>query len=248
MPAFSWRWPLFRELIRLWSPACRYCLGYLSLDHLLSWLRGASVAKTAGSTLAPAVPGFAPQVAEIRGEPVRVLLPAYDHRADSLRLGEARDRGLGRQLEVGGERLYAIGRLGLDVIDDELVVPVERGRDARMLVEPLRQFFLGIEAFALRQCARGDRLEQQREVAARRRRESGHQVEELLAPGLLAHFEQVAEGASAENADHALARLEAVLHVERLPGAALLVLGVAHARVIERITLRPEVGGARHGA
>src|SRR5205823_14858869 len=71
----------------------------------------------------------------------------------------------------------------------------------------------------------------------------------MVAPVPLAQAQgEGGRAAAGEDADRAVGRLEAVLDVERLPRASLLVLGEADAVVGVVVALRAEVGQARHRA
>src|SRR5258706_13178335 len=71
----------------------------------------------------------------------------------------------------------------------------------------------------------------------------------MLAPVFFAQAHLEAGGAAvAKSTDHAVAGLEAMLHVQRLPRTALFVLGVGHAVVSVVVALRAHVGFAGHRA
>src|SRR5918997_1320168 len=78
---------------------------------------------------------------------------------------------------------------------------------------------------------------------------SSPKVAHVLAPVLLAQPQCKGGGAAArEDADGAVGRLEPVLDVERLPGAALLVLGKGDAVVHVVVALRAQIGEPGHRA
>src|SRR6266545_8127141 len=91
--------------------------------------------------------------------PVAVGLAPHDHDMDIFSFKDPY-LFVGRGLELGGPRLLAEGRARVDVVPDELVVPVLARRHPRRVVEPVDQRVLLREPAALDELARGDGIEQ----------------------------------------------------------------------------------------
>src|SRR6185503_9165442 len=116
-----------------------------------------------------------------------------------------------------------------------------------MVVEPVDQRVLLREPAPVDELPRRDRVEEQRG------RHTGvhpsEHVADVLAPVPLAHAEGECRGAHpVPDADRAVAVPEAVLDVEGLPGAPLLVLREGHAVVRVVIALVSHVARAGHRA
>src|SRR5206468_1181543 len=196
--------------------------------------------------LAPVVDRDGVLVGAAHDAPVPVGLAPDHHDVDVL-APEHRDQLIRRRAEVRRPRLLAERRPRVDVILDELIVPVLAGRQSRGVVEPVDERVLLREPATLDELARGDRIEQER------RRSVGihpaEQVPDVLAPVLLAQPEGEGGGpASGEDAHGARVGPEPVLDVERLPRAPLLVLGERHAVVRVVVALVAHVGDAGHRA
>ena len=136
--------------------------------------------------------------------PVAVGLAADHDDVDVLLLEEA-DQLVGLGLELGRQRLLPERRARVAVVLHELQVPVARGRHLGRLPQPADQLLLGVEAAAVDELARGDRIEQQR-----RRRDlvgAEQHVAHVLAPVGLAQAEAERRRPAAEkHADDAVLR------------------------------------------
>src|SRR5438034_9319327 len=149
--------------------------------------------------------------------PVAVRLAADDHDVDVL-APEHRDHLIGRRLQLAGPRLLAERCARVDVVLDELIVPVLARAHLCRVVEPVDEQVLIRERAAVDELARGDRVEQERRRPVRV--QSSQHVRDVLAPVLLAHAERERGRAdTGEDAHRAVARGEAMLGVERFPRA-----------------------------
>src|SRR5437870_8704539 len=161
-------------------------------------------------------------VAGAEDAPVGVGFAADDDHLDLVALEHA-DHLVGRGLEHGSVRLLAVGRARIDVILDELIVPVLTRGHARVVADPVDQLVLRVEPAAIDELTRGDRIEHKRRMLARVH--AAQHVAHVVLPVRLAQTER--EGsvpATAKHTHRAILGLEPVRNVERLPGAALLVL------------------------
>ena len=70
-------------------------------------------------------------------------------------------------LEHGGKWFYPVQGLRMDVILYQLVVPILGCRHGSVLVDPIDQFFLGIESAAIDELTGGDRIEHKGWMAMR---------------------------------------------------------------------------------
>src|SRR5439155_8108703 len=147
--------------------------------------------------------------------PVAVRLAADDHHVDVL-APEHRDHLIGRRLQLAGPRLLAERRARVDVVLDQLIVPVLARAHLGRVVEPVDEELLLREAAAVDELTRGDRIEQ--ECGRPVRIHPAQHVRDMLAPVLLAHAQRERGRAHAgEHAHRAVVRREPMLRVERRP-------------------------------
>src|SRR5213593_554882 len=154
--------------------------------------------------------------------PVAIGLASDNHDVDIL-AAEDGDQLVGGGLELRRPRLLAERRARIDVVLDELRVPVLARGHGGCLVEPVDERVLLGEAGAVDELLGGDGIEE--EGGRRVRVHAPEHAPHVLAPVLFAEPEGEGRGAAArEHADRAVRGLETVRDVERLPGTALLVL------------------------
>src|ERR671922_1224375 len=91
--------------------------------------------------------------------PIPVRFAAHHYHMDVLAT-EHRDQLLRRCLELRGPRLLPERRPRVDIVLDELVVPVLAGWHACVVIEPLDELLLGREPATIDELPRCDRIEQ----------------------------------------------------------------------------------------
>jgi hypothetical protein len=184
--------------------------------------------------------GFAP-IGAADHLPGALGFAAGDHDADVVRL-EQRHHLVGAGLELAGERLEAGDRERMRERLHPLIVPIIARGHLRVLGAPFDQLFLGVEAEVDEQPG-DDRVEhQQRSLVVVDR---GQAANHLLLPGRARPEAGRGVAAAEEDADRAVGRLKALLHVERLPRAALFSFRKGGA-VVQRVAERAHVGVAGH--
>ena len=127
-------------------------------------------------------------------------------------------------LEIGGVGFDTVEGMGIDVVLDQLVVPVDPCRHGGVLMHPLDQLLFGIEAAAIDELLRGDGVEYKGRWAVRV--EALQHIANVVLPVICTKAQiKGCRSAAAKDTDRALVRLESMLYVEGDPRAALLVLG-----------------------
>src|SRR5580704_7937139 len=154
--------------------------------------------------------------------PIGVGFAADDHHVD-LGFRKYADRLVRRGFEPGSHRLLAERRPRIDVILHQLQIPIAPGWHFAALVDEADEFLLGVEAAAVDELARRYRIEQ--EARHRLSVDARQHVANVIAPIFFAKPQAKRRRAAAEeNTYGGIGRLESLLHVQRLPGAFLLVL------------------------
>src|SRR5579859_6802496 len=193
--------------------------------------------------LAPGVDGDRFPVPCAEDAPVAVGFTADDDDLDLVAL-EHVDELVGRDFELAGVGLLAVRGARVDVVLDELVIPVFTGRHARVVVDPIDQLVLGVETAAVDEQSRRDRVQHQTRLLVRIH--TAQHAADVVLPVRLPQAERKrGVAAAAEHADGAVSRLKAVLDMQRFPRAALLVLGVRDAGVGVVVALRAQISEPR---
>src|SRR5580692_2092981 len=148
---------------------------------------------------------------------------------------------VGRRLEFCRIRLDAGGGARPHQRLHPLIVPIVARRQAGVLGTPIDQILFRIDAAGLEQ-PRHERIEhhERRQIGCR-----GEAAPEFCLPGVARAKSFLHIAQADEHAHGAFGRLESFLHMERLPRAALLVLGKGEA-IGKRIAERAHIGFARH--
>src|SRR5574341_655029 len=121
-----------------------------------------SMAKRSSDTaLSPVVHRDSLLVIAAHDAPVAVRLTAHYEDVDGLRT-KHRDQFIRCRLELRGPRLLTKGCPWVEIVLDQLIVPVLPGWHTGVVVDPRDELLLGVEPAAVDALPRRDRVEQER--------------------------------------------------------------------------------------
>ena len=131
--------------------------------------------------LSPFIHRYGFLIVAIHDPPVAVGFAADDDDMDFFRF-EHVDHFVRGGFQLRRVGFFAEGGARQDVILDQLIIPIFFGRHERIFIGPVDQFLLGIEAAAVDELARGDRIEQEGRLAVRV--QAAQHAAHMLAPDI----------------------------------------------------------------
>src|ERR1051326_801250 len=198
------------------------------------------------NVLAPVVYVDCGSVVCAEDAPVAVGFAAYYYYFDFVSL-EHVDQLIRVCAQHAGVGFFAVRCARIDVVLDQLIVPVLAGWHAGVVVDPVDQFVFGLEAASVDKQTSSYGVQDERGMLT-----WVHAAQHVAHVVLPVRFAQTQRErrmpTAAEHRDGAVGSLEAMRHVQRLPGTALFVFGEGDAVVRIIVALRTEVRQPRFGA
>ena len=178
--------------------------------------------------------------------PVAVRFSAY-HDDFYLILREYPDVFGVRGFEHRGIGLDSLESPWVNVILDELIIPINAGWHCGVFVHPIDQLVFGVKPAAVDKLSRGDGIEDESrgDCAGSCRRAGYARARARIFPA--APNEMTCGPTAREGADDAIIFLKTMLFVKRHPGTSVLILRERYAIVSVVIALRSKVGHLRQG-